>query len=174
MALDLLSKGEDRVASSLRALAFEEMDGEEMRSVFPLVAALTWPETHDLSMMRSAAQLRAALEAGLPKTRPLYANSFQRGDGLTPLSFAVPYAMMLLATGGNVNMKLAELLFANLNSVYKTKSMSLKEMSGGNKGIADLKKRHDSSQRNKALLVSTAHENNKCACLNAALFVATG
>ena len=174
MALDLLSVGKDRVASSLLALAFEEMDGDEARSVLPLVAALTFPEFSDLSMKRNRDALKTAFEAGLPEAHPLYINSFQRGDGLLPLSFASPFAMMLLATEGKVDMKTEELLFKNVNDVYNTKSKTLKEMSGGDKGTDDLKKRHLNTQRNRALLVSTAHENNKRAGLNAALFAATG
>ena len=115
MALDLLSKGEDRVASSLLALAFEEMDGDKARSVLPLVAALTFPEFSDLSMKSVSDALKAAFEAGLPEASPLYINSFQRGDGLLPLSFASPFAMMLLATEGKVDMKTAALLFKNVN-----------------------------------------------------------
>ena len=41
--------------------------------------------------------------------------TFQRGDGLLPLSFAVPFAMTLLATEGKVDMKTAALLFKNVN-----------------------------------------------------------
>ena len=36
--------------------------------------------------------LKAAFEAGLPEARPLYINSFQRGDGLLPFSSSLSHS----------------------------------------------------------------------------------
>ena len=53
MAFDLLSKGEDRVASSLLALAFEEMDGD-VPATWRAPSSRSWPLSPSPSSATSA------------------------------------------------------------------------------------------------------------------------